>query len=171
MQYMREDWVRAALTKLTEAGIESVRVEALAREMNISKGSFYHHFQDRQDLLNSMINYWEEHTTERIIHAPDSANQTLEQLIGDIFTREKKLEAAMYAWAKQNAALRKRLIEIEKRRIDYVASLYQKNGVSKTEAKARAELAYLMYVGWLLRNEINAEMDVQAALAHFLAWK
>ncbi|MFP3380571.1 helix-turn-helix domain-containing protein, partial [Bacillus sp. SIMBA_069] len=62
MQYMREDWVRAALTKLTEAGIESVRVEALAREMNISKGSFYHHFQDRQDLLDSMISYWEEHT-------------------------------------------------------------------------------------------------------------
>ncbi|WP_103108809.1 TetR/AcrR family transcriptional regulator [Brevibacillus reuszeri] len=171
MQYMREDWVRAALTKLTEAGIESVRVEALAREMNISKGSFYHHFQDRQDLLDSMISYWEEHTTERIIHTPDSESQTLEQLLGELFSREQKLEAAMYAWAKQNAVLRQRLIEIEKRRIDYVAALYQKNGVPKMEAKERAELAYFMYVGWLARTEINAEMDVQASLAHFLAWK
>ncbi|WP_289140449.1 TetR/AcrR family transcriptional regulator [uncultured Brevibacillus sp.] len=171
MQYMREDWVRTALTKLTEAGIESVRVEALAREMNISKGSFYHHFQDRQDLLDSMISYWEEHTTERIIHPPDSTSQTLEQLLGELFSREQKLEAAMYAWAKQNAALRHRLIDIEKRRIEYVTALYQKNGVPKAEAKARAELAYLMYVGWLLRTEINAEMDIQAALAHFLAWK
>ncbi|MGG4497075.1 TetR/AcrR family transcriptional regulator [Brevibacillus reuszeri] len=171
MQYLREDWVRAALTKLTETGIESVRVEALARELKISKGSFYHHFQDRQDLLDSMIHYWEEHATERIIHTPDSTTQTLEQLLGALFSREQKLEAAMYTWAKQNADLRKRLVEIEKRRINYVASLYQKKGISPDEAKARAELAYLMYVGWLVRTEIHAELDIHATIAFFLTWK
>ncbi|MGG1659415.1 TetR/AcrR family transcriptional regulator [Brevibacillus sp. NRS-1366] len=171
MQYMRDDWVKAALDKLTEAGIDGVRVEALARQLNISKGSFYHHFQDRQELLDSMITYWEEHATERMIQTPDSSSQTIEQLLGAIFTKEQKLEATMYTWAKQNPALRKRLMEIEKRRIDYVTTLYQKKGMPLSEAKSRAQLAYLMYVGWLVRTEIDAEIDIQSAIAHFLSWE
>lgn len=171
MQYMRDDWIRVALDRLAVEGIEGVRVEALARQMSISKGSFYHHFQDRQELLDSMITYWEENATERMIQSPDSASQSVEQFLGAIFTKEQKIEAAMYAWAKQNAVLRKRLIEIEKRRIAYVALLYQKKGMPATEAKLRAQLAYSMYVGWLVRAEIDAEMDMQGTLAYFLSWK
>ncbi|MGK5512010.1 TetR/AcrR family transcriptional regulator [Brevibacillus formosus] len=170
MQYIREDWIRAGLDMLAEAGIDAVRVEPLARKLKISKGSFYHHFPDRQGLLDSMIDYWEEHATERIIRAPHSDNMSLEQLLSSVFSSERKIEAAIYNWAKQHPALSKRLVEIEQRRIGFIASLYEKKGLSPTDAKARAQLAYLLYIGWLVRTELEAPFDMSAPLDHFMTW-
>ncbi|MED4785253.1 TetR/AcrR family transcriptional regulator [Brevibacillus choshinensis] len=169
MLYMREDWIKAGLQTLAETGIDGVRVEALARRMNISKGSFYHHFQDRQDLLDSMIDYWEEHATERIINA-HSVDSTLEQLLSFVFATEKKAEAAMYSWAKQNPVLSQRIATIEKRRIHYVATLYQKKGAPPAEAEARAHLAYLLYVGWLVRSELDTPYPIQDPMEMLLKW-
>lgn len=170
MQYVREDWIRAGLDMLAEAGADAIRVEPLARILKISKGSFYHHFQDRQELLDAMIDYWEEHATERIIQAPHSDNLSLEQLLTMVFTSERKVEAAMYNWAKQHPALASRLVEIERRRIGFVASLFEQNGLTPTEADARAHLAYLLYLGWLVRKELEAPFDITAPLQHFMAW-
>ncbi|MDR4998960.1 TetR/AcrR family transcriptional regulator [Brevibacillus parabrevis] len=170
MQYTRKDWVRAGLNTLAEEGVEAVRVEAIARKLSISKGSFYHHFADRQDLLNAMIDYWELHATERIISAPEAEQATLEQLLSFVFATERKTEAAMYAWAKQNPELGKRVAGIEKRRIGYVAALYAKKGLSPGEANARAHLAYLVYIGWLVRGELDEPFDIAAPLQHFLNW-
>ncbi|MGG4439249.1 TetR/AcrR family transcriptional regulator [Brevibacillus fortis] len=170
MQYVREDWIRAGLDMLAEAGIDAVRVEPLARKLKISKGSFYHHFQDRQALLDAMIDYWEEHATERIIRAPHSDNMSLEQLLSSVFSSERKIEAAIYNWAKQHPALSKRLVEIEKRRIGFVASLYEKKGLGPADAKARAQFAYLLYIGWLVRRELEAPFDMSAPLHHFMTW-
>ena len=170
MQYTREDWVRAALDTLGESGIEAVRVEAIARKLRISKGSFYHHFQDRRDLLDAVIDYWEEHATERIIAAPQADDATLERLLSFVFTTERKVEAAMYAWAKQNPDLGKRLVGIEKRRIGYVAALYEKKGLSSADASARSHLAYLVYIGWLVRGELDEPFDISGPLQHFLTW-
>ena len=40
MQVTKEDWIRVGLEQLAEAGIHKVRIEALARSLNISKGAF-----------------------------------------------------------------------------------------------------------------------------------
>ena len=55
-----QDWLIVALDALYEKGIESVRVEALAQKMNVTKGSFYWHFKDRKLLLSAMVDYWEQ---------------------------------------------------------------------------------------------------------------
>ena len=55
----RLDWIRVASARLSQEGIEAVRVEVLSRELRVSKGSFYWHFRDREDLLNSMLSHWE----------------------------------------------------------------------------------------------------------------
>ena len=54
-----DDWIRAAFARLSTEGIESVRIELLARDLGVSKGSFYWHFQDREELLAKMLDRWE----------------------------------------------------------------------------------------------------------------
>src|SRR5271155_404861 len=44
-----DDWIRAAFARLSTEGIESVRIELLARDLGVSKGSFYWHFQAGED--------------------------------------------------------------------------------------------------------------------------
>src|SRR6201993_14421 len=56
----RADWGRAAFARLAQDGIDAVRVEVLARDLHVSKGSFYWHFRDRDELAGAMLEQWEE---------------------------------------------------------------------------------------------------------------
>ena len=51
----RENWIDFALQRLTEEGIDKVTITGLARELSVTKGSFYWHFKDRDDLLQAML--------------------------------------------------------------------------------------------------------------------
>src|SRR5258706_8880428 len=53
------DWVKAAARRLASGGSEAVAIEPLAREMGVTKGSFYWHFPDRAALLAALIADWE----------------------------------------------------------------------------------------------------------------
>src|ERR1700739_4772478 len=56
----RADWIRAAFARLALDGIDAVRVEVLARDLHVSKGSFYWHFRDRDELAGAMLEQWDE---------------------------------------------------------------------------------------------------------------
>ena len=51
----REDWLNAGLRILLENGIGALTVDRMADALEISRGSFYHHFKSRQDLLTAML--------------------------------------------------------------------------------------------------------------------
>ena len=59
----KADWLEKALDVLEVDGINEVKIERLARELNISKSGFYWHFKDRKDLIRTMIEYWGEEFT------------------------------------------------------------------------------------------------------------
>ncbi len=58
MSRSRDDWIEAAWAALGEGGVEAVRVERLARKLDVTKGSFYWHFKDRQDLIDALMDRW-----------------------------------------------------------------------------------------------------------------
>jgi hypothetical protein len=45
----RQVWLDAAVEMLVELGIGSVSISRLAEKLNITRGSFYHHFSGRND--------------------------------------------------------------------------------------------------------------------------
>src|SRR4051794_41809345 len=55
----REDWLRAARLALLRGGVEAVRPEKIARDLQVTKGSFYWHFRNREDLLEALLHEWE----------------------------------------------------------------------------------------------------------------
>ncbi|WP_431812128.1 TetR/AcrR family transcriptional regulator [Lysinibacillus sp. FW12] len=161
MQVTKDDWIKAGLQQLAEGGIHKVRIEALARSLKISKGSFYHYFRDHQQLLDAMLDYWETHATNAIIQSMEQEDATLEQLLRISFHKDKKIEIGIYAWAKYDAHVATRIVQIEEQRIACVAKLYQKKGMTKEVSKDRARLAYLTYIGWMTRFEANPHFDLE----------
>src|SRR2546430_17000373 len=55
-----QTWIAAAFDALAEGGIDTVRVEPLAKVLAITKGSFYWHFADRRALIDAMLASWAE---------------------------------------------------------------------------------------------------------------
>ena len=49
---MRAQWLSAGLEALRKGGVAAVRVERLAADVGVTKGSFYHHFRDRGALVS-----------------------------------------------------------------------------------------------------------------------
>src|SRR5690606_23931217 len=61
------DWVEAALEVLVDKSIDSVRVDVLAKGLNVTRGSFYWHFKDRDALLRQLLTTWRNTMTEQLI--------------------------------------------------------------------------------------------------------
>src|SRR5919204_2270282 len=62
-----DDWVAAALEAIVEGGVATVAVEPLAVRVGATKGSFYHHFPNRDALIVAALEEWERSQTEAVI--------------------------------------------------------------------------------------------------------
>jgi len=58
-QLGREDWVLAGLHALARDGEDGLRVEPMARDLGVTKGSFYWHFRDRAGWRQAVLSWWE----------------------------------------------------------------------------------------------------------------
>ena len=55
----RSKWIDEGLRALAAGGPDAVRIEPLAQALGVTRGGFYWHFEDRQALLDEMLDTWE----------------------------------------------------------------------------------------------------------------
>jgi AcrR family transcriptional regulator len=152
MALSRDDWTRAALDALATDGLAGVAVEPLARRLGASKGSFYWHFRDRDELIAASLERWERRDTVEVIAALET--------IPDPRDRLRELARSAYAGAAEGrdaqpgvlaAASDPRVAPVLKRvtrtRLAFMERLFQALGLDPPVARARAQMAYALYVG------------------------
>src|SRR6202451_414830 len=96
-----DDWIRAAEIHLSNHGIESVRVELLARDLGVSKGSFYWHFRDRGELLEKLLTRWEDAEIDWLTAeaAAGAATRWASFVARAVAADRMRLEVSLRAWA------------------------------------------------------------------------
>ena len=62
----RSDWLRQALTVFVTSGIDAIRITRLAADLDVSRGSFYWHFENREELIDAVVEFWKRKNTEAI---------------------------------------------------------------------------------------------------------
>jgi AcrR family transcriptional regulator len=115
-----DDWIRAAFARLSTEGIESVRIELLARDLGVSKGSFYWHFQDREELLAKMLDRWEGDEIawlDDTVVTPQAAARWARFVEHCADLSCARREAALRAWARRDERVAARISGIEKKRM------------------------------------------------------
>lgn len=147
------DWAEAALQLIAEAGLGALTVEALARRLGVTKGSFYWHFRGRSELLAAALRRWEQRaTTEAIagLSAVTDARQRLCLMLdaASQSPRSRSLYAAL-AEAAEDPVVRHVLNRVASARIEYLEGCYRELGLSQPRAKATAVFAYAAYRGLL----------------------
>ena len=148
----RNEWIAAALGAMAEGGVDAVRVERLARVLGVTKGSFYWHFRDRGDLLESTIEAWEEGGTERMIlqaeagggDAADRIMRLWEITAGDA---RMASELAIRDWARRDPDLADRVQAVDDRRMQYLRRLLRELRVPQAEIESRAMLLASLLIG------------------------
>ncbi|MCR9137026.1 MAG: TetR/AcrR family transcriptional regulator [Alphaproteobacteria bacterium] len=151
------DWIKAAFRALSSGGVQAIRVEAIARDIKTTKGSFYWHFRDVPALKSAMLDHWRHHATEEIIAAnagevTDPA-QRLQHLIAQV-TDERgaayggvRTEAAMREWARVDRDVADAVRGVDRRRLAYLQSIAVDLGYDEGGAAKAAQLLYAGLIG------------------------
>lgn len=166
----KDDWVLAGLKTLRRDGIDAVRVERLATQLKVTKGSFYWHLKDRKALLSAMLATWKREATQAIIdeveHRGGDALARLRALFEIVLVSDGKLELAIRAWASTDKATANAVKSIDLKRIGYLETLYQELGFSKFEANVRARLGYQAVLGqYAMAHSQPTDAEFNAVLA------
>ncbi len=147
-------WIDAALEALGAEGPAAVRVEALAKRLAVTKGSFYWHFRDREDLLVRALDAWAEARVAAIgaqVARGDGPAATLDDLLS-LYTKSPNprglaVELSIRALARQNEAAAVATARVDEARLAQVAGLFERQGMDAAEAGARALLFYSFLFG------------------------
>jgi AcrR family transcriptional regulator len=150
----RKDWIDFALQKLSKEGIDKVTVAALARDLKVTKGSFYWHFKDREDLLKAMLVRWEKTGSEVVFNevkrVGGDAKCRLKHMSDIIFKRygdQLNFELALREWGRKDPKIRYIIAQEDERRMDYMRGLFAEIYADPKIAEAKAWLLFSLYVG------------------------
>ena len=151
----RQDWVDAARRMLIAKGVERVKVDALAKSLKITRGSFYWHFDGRQALLDAVLEDWRiRNTAPFLAVAADrrrSARERFHALV-NIWLEEKDYspayDAAIREWARTSTGVARLVRRVDRQRIDLLATVYRDQGYEALEAEIRARITYFHQVGY-----------------------
>jgi AcrR family transcriptional regulator len=154
----RASWIKGALAALAEEGPAGLRVEVLAKKLNVTKGSFYWHFKDRRDLVDAVLDEWKDGRI-RDIHKQTAA-QPGEELHAlhhtiDVYSASRNrrglpIELAVREWARRDARAAAVVEEVDAERLHCAARLFEARGLPPAEAAARSVLLYAYVFGFSL---------------------
>jgi AcrR family transcriptional regulator len=150
----KEDWIRAALDALREDGVEGVRVEPLAVRLGVTKGSFYWHFETREQLLTAALDAWVARGTEAIIEHVEGMQTGPEAKLRGLWrrtaldsSRDLSTELAIRDLAQRDVGVRERVRQVDERRMSYLCELFREMGLTQELAVARSLMLYLLLIG------------------------
>ncbi len=169
-------WIDAATEVLVDQGIDHVRVDVLAGQLGVTRGSFYWHFRDRDDLLRRVLQAWRDRATvqltQRLAQAHTDPREQLRNVIslpfrGRAASKAARIELAIRAWARRDAMAREALEEADNARLAYQSRLLQALGFAPPEADMRAFALYSFEIAASLVPR-QGSADHQAARRDFI---
>ena len=172
-----DDWAQAALDLIAEQGVGAVAVEPLARRLGVTKGSFYWHFPSRDALLQAALERWEVVEQQQVFGSleevpdPRTRLRALFQLVAHEVTPHVIYSELLKAL--DNPMVRPVIDRVSQRRMEYLIASFRQAGLSSTDARHRARLAYAAYVGFLqlslqLQQPKQAREDFEAYVEHVI---
>ena len=169
----KADWIGQALDFLVREGIDAVQITRLAKALDVSRGSFYWHFSDRQNLLESMLAEWRAANLPVIERALSGASSLSEGVLAffaiwetnDQFSAE--LDHAVRDWAKLDAEILELVRTEDAQRISAIAEMFVRFGFAREEAMVRARVLYFAQVGYHAMNVGDSMAERLNMLEHY----
>ena len=146
-----EAWIKAATAVLVDQGIDHVRVDLLAGQLQVTRGSFYWHFRDRENLLRRVLQTWRELSTVQLTRRLERDHVDPREQLRDVISlpfrgraavRAARIELAIRAWARRDPMAQEAVDEGDAARIAYHGQIFRSLGFKAAEAQMRGFVLY-----------------------------
>lgn len=148
----RDDWLDAAAGEVAAGGFGQLRVMTLAKKLGVTRGSFYWHFRDHEDLVVSFLNRWRDRRLHELQYwkprggdVETELRQILELLLTDASRNIRRLqvELAVRDYARRNDYAAELVTEVDAARIRQNCTLFEH---LSRDPRRIEELSLLLYV-------------------------
>ena len=141
----RNDWLARALELVAKKGGAKLHIETLCRQLHVTRGSFYWHFESRDAFVVALVDYWDAVYTRSVVEnlrgAEGSPEEQLLALMHTIHEeRLARYDMAVRAWAAQEPAVAAQVARVDEVRLEFVRSLFSAMGFRGRELAMRTRL-------------------------------
>jgi AcrR family transcriptional regulator len=166
-----QDWARAALKAIAGGGLAAVAVEPLARTLGVTKGSFYAHYRNRDELITAALDEWVRgHGGEALagFAAIEDPAQRLRELLTVVVHSVQPLAPSVHLSLlgdRNDPRVRDAVRRVNRARLELLDRTYRELGLPPDRAASRARVAYGAILGLLHLAQTDPDGPHSAALA------
>lgn len=155
-QLTRDDWLDAAAGEVAAGGFSQLRVLTLSKKLGVTRGSFYWHFRDHEDLVVSFLNRWRDRRLHELRYwkpqggdVETELRQILELLLTDASRNIRRLqvELAVRDYARRHDYAADLVTEVDSARINQNCTLFQRLSSDPQRVKDLSLLLYVATIG------------------------
>ncbi len=164
----KQDWLDLALDVLRTQGYAALKAQPLAKKLNVTRGSFYYHFESLEVFQDAVIAHWAARTSGPIIanlgqfRTPQLA---LLDLLQKTLQSGEGLERAVRSWATVQLDVAHAVQKVDLARMEVTKDLLVKCGILERDASTRARLLYWAAIGRLMMSFPDANRLTAAEIA------
>jgi AcrR family transcriptional regulator len=170
MRTSKQDWIDAGIHLLREEGEHALTIERLCKTLQMTKGSFYHHFGDLQTYQHTLLEWWESELTSKPI---DIANQEInpkkraKKLSETVRKLDHRLDLSIRAWGLRDNNVKAFVHRVDQRRLQTLETLHKAAG--HEQASTLAHLEYITFIGAQQLELMDQPGNLELTLAKSLA--
>ena len=155
-QLTRDDWLDAAAGEVAAGGFGHLRVLTLAKKLGVTRGSFYWHFKDHQDLVTSFLNRWRDRRLHELQYwKPQGGDietelrKILDLLLSDARANIRRLqvELAVRDFARRDTYAAELVTQVDAARINQNCTLFERLSSDPERVRDMSLLLYVATIG------------------------
>ena len=146
----RTQWLEFALLQLVKHGPQHLTIAKLCDSKGVTKGSFYHHFKNRQLFIEALMEHWYQQMTINFIEQANTEQgplQRLEKLDQVIASHDLQAEMHIRAWALNEPIIAVHLEKIDTQRQAYLQQCFVDMQIPVCLATDMAMIGYAQFLG------------------------
>lgn len=161
--------VECAAELFFKNGYNATGINEILKLTNLTKGSFYFHFDSKKSLAVEVGLYYEKELTEWILkyYKESDGVNFIENFIGDMIEKAEKKEyygCPLTTVGQELSFFEPEIAEHYKKSLQKLIYLFYKifkeKGAAEEESKERAQQVFIMYEGYLVYYRISKEVNV-----------
>ncbi|WP_292532315.1 TetR/AcrR family transcriptional regulator [Methylocystis sp.] len=162
-RFRKEDWLTLGAKLLAEEGSAALTIDRLTAVAQRTRGSFYHHFEDRDAFLRAMMERWRAQVIDEAgkrYEQAQSANELRRLMREQPMALDHRFERALRRFAASEPIVRQAVSEVDAKRIEGLACVLSYIDPDLSDPQSAAFLQYAALVGlqWLLDDADDPRM-------------